>query len=149
MLINKLKTNFGPSVLERELRKRLKDFSIELYNIEMTSKSLKFRAKRTYNNKYVGGGVRFGDAIYFNNFYQPKWKNAKHLHWEEWAVINDLINVICDEHDLDGSCKIFFDRQNQYIRKNGERWWSSNLSSDELYNLQEKHIADVIEEVIL
>lgn len=135
----------NPELFITKLEYYLKPYGIELHQVEYrTRSSVNFRASRVFNKPYTGGGVKFGAAIAVNGFGQllsnivtPKFKQSKVLHWEEWAVINYLINHICDEFQLQGQCKSYFDFKTQYIRKNGIQTWTSPLAYTDYTNLRE------------
>lgn len=130
-----------PLFLFNELEDLLACYGIEFYDVVVGSDSLKFRAKRAFNKPYAGGGMKLGvscaslNPSYFGGF-ERKTKMAKHLHWEEWAVINDIINSICDEHDLGGSFKSWFDGKENWIRRNGEQLWKSPLTREQRADLE-------------
>ena len=111
-------------LFKAKLITRLKKHDIELYDVEIISKSaVKFRARRTFNKPYCGGGIKYGQPIGNFFFSAPKLRQTKHLHWEEWALVNNTINEICDEYGLNGTCRSWFDGCSQYIRKDGVIQW--------------------------
>lgn len=125
-----------PELLVKQLEFALTKFGIELYDINYpTRTSVSFRAKRQFNKPYYGGGTKFGAPCYNSNYYTPSAKNAKHLHWEEWAILNDLINDICDCYELGGSCQSYFDGEKQYIRRDGNKQWTSPLDQHDIDSL--------------
>ena len=115
----------------------LNKLGIALYQVNYTTKSsVNFRVSRLFNKPYAGGGMKFGNPIGCGNYYQPTIRQAKHLHWEEWAIVNDLINDICDKYDLGGSLKSWFDGELQWVRRNGVQQWWSNLKEYEIDELR-------------
>jgi hypothetical protein len=124
MKVTKIKKGMVNAFITK-LTENLKELRIDLYDVECTSTSVKFRAERDHNLLYAGGGMRNGQPIRQNAYYTPKLKQAKYLHYEEWALVNDAINEILDDLDGGGSCLTYFDGERQYIRENGEKLWSS------------------------
>lgn len=125
----------NPQKLLTELEQSLLPLGIILYDISLpTNSSIKFRAKRTYNKSYVAGGMKYGNPVHVGSF-TPAPRLAKHLHYEEWACINDLINDICNTYQLNGTCRSYFDQNCTYIRKNGDTLWSSELDKDDIDTL--------------
>ena len=106
----------NPNLLLMALQKRLMEFCIELFDIEIGRKNLKFRAKRTFNKPYAGGGVKWGEPANNNDWHYPKMRQARYLHYEEWALINDTINDVCDEYGLGGRFSSWFDGKQRLIR---------------------------------
>ncbi len=127
-----------PELFITKMQDILNAYGIELWDISYPTKSsVKFRASRTFNKPYCGGGMKYGQPIpnpY--GFINGNIKQAKHLHWEEWAVINDTLNRVCDAYDLGGSCKSWFDAAPQWVRRNGVQLWQSDLTCNERLNMQ-------------
>ena len=109
---------------------KMEKHDIELYDMELKAKSFKFRARRTFNKPCLGGGMKYGQPI---QRYSGKLKMARHLHWEEWKLINDSINDILDILDAHGSFKSWFDGENRWIRQNGiVKWYDGESVFQEL-----------------
>jgi len=124
------------SLFEMQLKEHLAQHKIELYDIKYPSaSSISFRARRTYNKPYVGGGVKYGEPIARNglgmllypSILEPKFRQSKVLHWEEWALINNTINDLCDKENQGGSLKSWFDGGLRWIRQNGVVMWYADL----------------------
>lgn len=124
MRINSIKSSMVNEFISR-FTERMSEEDIEIYDIDRGNTWFKFRAKRTYNKPYCGGGVKYGQSCAQLNgsWYSPTWKQAKHLHWEEWKMINDTINDILDDLDASGSFQSWFDGKKQWIRRKGVVKW--------------------------
>lgn len=127
-----------PDLLLSKLQYSLKQFGIELYNIELTRSSVKFRAKRLFNKPYYAGGTKFGNPVYSNIYYTPKSRKLNCLHWEEWAIINDLINDICSTYQLGGKLRSYFEGAIRDIRSNNRAVWTSPLDNNDIDLLLEE-----------
>ena len=142
MRINKLNQ---PQLLLSKLQYSLSNFGIELYDVDHPSKtSVKFRARRLFNKDYCGGGMKYGSPIGNSFGYHGTIRQASHLHWEQWAIINDLINDICDTYELGGCIKSQVDGCQQWVRIKGKREWNSELTKDDTDDLlleAQKHIS--------
>ena len=126
-----------PELLQTKLEAALAPLGIILYDVSFpTRSSFKFRAKRSFNKLYCAGGLKFGVPVgnAFSGYHGPL-RQAAHLHWEEWACINDLINDICNRYDLKGTFKSYFDGDYQFVRKNGIRTWISEITDDQIDNM--------------
>jgi len=114
-----------PGKFINTLRQVLKPYGITVYGVSYPSNSsVKFRAERVFHKPYAGGGMIDGKPFSVH----ASLKQAKSLHWEEWALVNHSINRICDEYELFGQCKSWFRSESGegmevYIRKNGNVEW--------------------------